>query len=152
MGKKKIKYEGKLIGETDYYYITEHDATGYELLEGKKGVKVFKLYHKNNDTVITCTKYEIKGPAVVYVDVKSEDGKAIYYNEDKMQKYGMGSVPSMIFEIDSWQYKKVAGNKELVIKYTDTSGRKFVRIVDENGDVYKKRKTVQQTEEETVTI
>ena len=117
--------------EENKYYIVEKRENGKFLLHKKRG-----------GTIIYCDEYLLINSTVLF----RENGTALFHNEDHWQKYGQGHSLAYRFEIDSW---KVKGD-EVVIKYYDEKGYKFIRYVDKDGNLYKKTKKVVASEDQKV--
>ena len=137
MAKKPIWEKFKSpVEENEFFIVKENDD------------KSFTIYHKGYDTVIECSKYVIKGASAIY---KNFNNEVYLYNEDNMQKFGQGNSSANMIELTGWTYKIIDGNKELVVKYLDEKGYKFIRLVDEQGNLYKRNsKKKLNTEIETL--
>ena len=126
------------VEENEYYVVAKNEDN------------TFSIYHKFNETVIKTNKYAIVGSTVLYNNFA---GESYLYNEDAPQKYGQGNSLATAITIASWGYKKINGKKELVVVYNDEKGYKFVRLVDEQGNLYKRSKKVNNdTQENSVTL
>jgi len=98
----------------------------------KKDNGSFVVYEKKEECWHNCLAYKIINSTLL---VDTGDVKLLC-NSQKWQPYGLGRSLGEIFEIDSWEDTE----GEVIIKYTDEKGRKFVRNIDAEGNVYKKTK------------
>lgn len=121
----------KNVIEENKFYIVE------KLEDGS-----FAIYRKQKGTVIYCEEYALRASTVVY----KSNGVSYLHNEDVPQKHGQGNTPAVRFEIDSWRLK----GQDLIVKYFDEKNYKFIRHVDENGNLYKKTRKIESVEPSTI--
>lgn len=130
--KKPIWKSIENVVEENEFFIVEKKEIGYI------------VYNKQTDSVFQCEKYTIVGSTLIYKDI---NGSSFVSNEINQQRYGQGNILVNVMEISSWGYKTICGSKQLYVKYLDEKGFKFIRLVDENGNLYKKpAKKLQETE------
>lgn len=118
--KKKQIVNSKIEFENEYYVVAKHSNN-----------KMFRVYHKTNDTVITCSKYFIVKSAIIY---KNEFGSLFYYNEDVPQYYSEEDQEVIALEIDEVKYKKISNKQLILIKYKDENGNSKDGIIDADGN------------------
>ena len=138
MGKKKIEkvvYTGELVEETEYFKVLKNAED-----------ECFYVFCKYNDIVYTCNRYSLAGPAIL-VD---EAGSKRYTNYLNMQK--LGNISFENAELESWAEKEIDGNKKIRMVYLHTDGRRFVRGVDAEGNLYKVPRKNRKAKEEDLTI
>ena len=127
---KKLKVEGKIVEETEFYKVIKSRENGK-----------FYIFCKFNDGYYTADNYKIIGSAVL----QDEKGSKQYWNTVNWQPFGQGRSLCYVMEIDSWKTKVVDGVEQTAIKYFDEKGYKYIRYVDEQGNLYKSKK--KQTKE-----
>ena len=127
---KKLKVEGKIVEETEFYKVTKSDENGK-----------FYIFGKVDDALYVACEYKIVGSAVL----ENNYGQKFYSNFVNPQAFGQGRCLTHRFEIDSWKTKVVDGVEQTAIKYFDEKGYKYIRYVDEQGNLYKSKK--KQTKE-----
>lgn len=129
---KKLVIKGTKIEENQYYKVIKPE-------DDKNKVYVVSKY---DDTIYECDSYKIIGAAVL----QELQGSKFYSNYVNIQKYGQGKVTCNRMEIDSWTTK----NNQTAIKYFNEKGFKFVRFIDEEGNLYKKQP--KKAKEETISL
>ena len=128
---KKFNVKGTKIEENQYYKVIKpEDAKN----------KKFYIYSKYDDTVYVCKTYKIIGAAVL-----EDNGDSKFYsNYVNMQKFGKVSFQRV--EIASWDSKVIDGAEQTKIVYINERDQKFVRFIDENGNLYKKQTAKKEQE------
>lgn len=134
---KKFKVEGEIVEENEFYKVIKSDENGK-----------FYIFSKYDDTFWTCDKYKIIGTAVLQANYDYKN----YCNMLNMQPYGQGRSLAYVIGIDSWKTKVVDGKEQTVVTYYDEKGYKYIRYVDEEGNLYKKQKKIKQEQEETISL
>lgn len=133
---KKIKFEGELVEQTKHY----------KVLKRKDGE--FCILSRYDDTVYHADNYKLIGYAVL----KEYNGSKQYWNMKNWQLHGQGKSTCYAMLIDSWETETVDGKEETSIKYHNERGNKFVRFIDEEGNLYKKNKAKKVEQEEALSL
>ena len=136
---KNFTVEGKIIEETLYYKVIKPND------ENDDKVYVFSKY---DDTYWTCDKYKLVGPAVLQINGEHK----LYWNMINYQPHGQGRSKCYVMEIDSWETKVIDGTERTFVIYHDEKGYKFVRFVDEDGNLYKRKRDLKNENEDGVSI
>ena len=133
---KKIKIEGEVVEQTKNYKVIKEAATGE-----------YVILSKFDDSMYRADAYKIIGYAVL----QDENGSKHYWNLKNWQLHGQGKHKCYVIVIDSWETTNVDGKEETKIKFVNERGNKFVRFIDEEGNLYKKQKEqIKVTESEDV--
>ncbi len=109
----------------------KHESEFYVITKKNKNDKFFRIYHKNSDTVITCSKYYIIKSAIIY---KNEFGSMLYYNEDVPQYYSDEDQEINTLEIADIKYKEIDKIQLILIKYRDENGNIADAVIDADGN------------------
>ena len=139
MAKKKLEkqiYTGDIVEETEYFTVRK------SVCKGNK----FNIISKYDDAVYICDIYAIAGPAIIY---EGEYG-ALYSNNMNWQKFTNHSFHTA--ELESWSVKCVNGKKQIKFVYRETNGKRFVRGVDADGNLYKLPRKQQKTKDDELSI
>lgn len=130
---KKFTVEGEVVEENDFYKVIKSDENGKFYIFSKNSKEYSDEF---NDSCYIADKYEIIGSAVL----EDNNGNKYYSNYINRQAYGQGRCLVNRFEIDAWKTKVIDGVEQTVVKYFDEKGYKYIRYVDEQGNLYKKQK------------
>ena len=136
---KKYTVKGTVIEENNYFKVIKPE---------EETNKKFYIFSKYDDTCWVCDKYKIVGSAVLQINGESK----LYWNFINWQPHGQGRCLCYVIEIDGWKTKVVDDKEQTVVVYHDEKGFKFVRHLDEEGNLFKKKKEIKQTQEETVLV
>ena len=134
---KKIKVEGNLVEETAFYRVIKSNENGK-----------FYIFSKYDDTMYIARQYKIIGAAVL----ENNYGQKYYSNFINPQAFGQGRCLAHRWEIDSWETKVVNGKEQTMVKYLDEKGFKYIRCIDQEGNLYKKNKQAKKVEEDVVSL
>lgn len=116
------------VEQNEFYIVKKNDDGSYT------------IYTKQDDIMFRCVDYKIVNSTLLY-DTKHTK---LLSNHFKYQPYGLGRSLTYSMIIDSWEEK----NGEVIVRYTDENNYKFVRHIDEQGNLYKKKKAVSKIEKE----
>lgn len=139
---RKIKPE-EIVEENKHYVVMSGNNS--QMKSQNKYIVISKK-DKGEEIFMETDEYKIIGSTVIYRDRQTEG--LLIFNQEKGIVFGIGNRKTTIFDIDSYATAIVDGKEQTIIKYKeelypnlgDLKTYKLVRLIDDEGNLYKKPK------------